>query len=77
MPQHALGGVLYTFVGTSLQSLPSFAAFYREQQEPQVILRPLRHRTHSRADAVEPRPRGATQLADSDVRRSQLRHMKM
>ena len=38
-----LGGVLYTFMGTPRQSLPSFAEFYREQQEPQTIVRPLQH----------------------------------
>ncbi len=38
-----LGGVLYTFVGAPRQTLPSFAAFYREQQEPQAIVRPLQH----------------------------------
>jgi CheY-like chemotaxis protein len=38
-----LGGVLYSFVGSPRQTLPSFATFYRERQEPQAILRPLRH----------------------------------
>lgn len=38
-----LGGVLYSFVGAPRQRLPNFASFYREQQEPQAILQPLRH----------------------------------
>jgi hypothetical protein len=38
-----LGGVLYSFVGSPRQTLPSFATFYRNQREPQAILQPLRH----------------------------------
>ena len=38
-----LGGVLYTFLGTPSNDLPSFAHFYRQNQDPDVILWPLRH----------------------------------
>lgn len=38
-----LGGVLYTFLGTPLHDLHSFARFYRHTQDPQAILLPLRH----------------------------------
>lgn len=38
-----LGGVLYSFVGSPRQTLPSFATLYKEQPEPQTILRPLQH----------------------------------
>lgn len=38
-----LGGILYSFVGEPRQSLSSFATFYRQHQDPQFILPPLRH----------------------------------
>lgn len=38
-----LGGVLYTFLGTPSHDLHSFARFYRQNHDPEVILWPLRH----------------------------------
>jgi hypothetical protein len=38
-----LGGMLYAFLDTHLNDLSSFAAFYRQYQDPDTILRPLRH----------------------------------
>jgi len=38
-----LGGATYAFLDSSLQALPSFAAFYRKEMDDQAILRPLRH----------------------------------
>jgi CheY-like chemotaxis protein len=38
-----LGGATYSFLGSSLNTLPSFTDFYRNEKDPQVILRPLAH----------------------------------
>jgi len=38
-----LGGVLYAFMDTRLNDLSSFAAFYRQHEDPTVLLRPLNH----------------------------------
>ncbi len=38
-----LGGAVYSFLGSSLSSLPSFAAYFRGQKDSQAILRPLVH----------------------------------
>lgn len=37
-----IGGVTYTFVGTGVESLPTFSDFYHRTQEPAAILAPLR-----------------------------------
>jgi ActR/RegA family two-component response regulator len=38
-----LGGTIYSFIGSSLRSLPSFTEFYRGEEDPPSILKPLRH----------------------------------
>lgn len=38
-----LGGAVYAFLGSSLRALPSFTAFYRQEPDSQVVLRPLKH----------------------------------
>jgi DNA-binding NarL/FixJ family response regulator len=38
-----LGGTVYAFLGSSLRTLPCFSVFYKEHQDPQAILRPLKH----------------------------------
>jgi len=38
-----LGGVLYAFMDTRLNDLSSFAAFYRQHEDPKALLRPLEH----------------------------------
>jgi CheY-like chemotaxis protein len=38
-----LGAAYYTFLGTSLQTLPSFQDHYHKTKEPQRVLKPLRH----------------------------------
>lgn len=38
-----LGGATYAFLDSSLQALPSFAAFYRKETDARAILRPLHH----------------------------------
>lgn len=38
-----LGAASYTFFGTSLQTLPLFQEYYQRQQEPERVLKPLKH----------------------------------
>jgi hypothetical protein len=38
-----LGAARYSFLGSSLRALPSFAASYRQEKDPQNILKPLIH----------------------------------
>jgi CheY-like chemotaxis protein len=38
-----LGGAVYSFLGSSLKTLPSFSTFYRMETDSRVILKPLRH----------------------------------
>jgi CheY-like chemotaxis protein len=38
-----LGGTTYSFLGSSLRALPSFTVAYRDERDPQVILKSLRH----------------------------------
>jgi hypothetical protein len=41
-----LGGVLYAFLDTRVNDLCSFSTFYRQHENPDTILRPLRHLLH-------------------------------
>jgi CheY-like chemotaxis protein len=38
-----LGGIVYSFIGTSLNTVPSFTVFYEQSADVQAILRPLHH----------------------------------
>ncbi len=38
-----LGGAAYSFLGSSVEALPSFHAFYSQQESPECILKPLGH----------------------------------
>jgi hypothetical protein len=38
-----LGAAVYSFLGSSLKTLPSFTVFYRKETDPKNILQPLRH----------------------------------
>ena len=38
-----LGGALYSFIGTTVQALPTFATFYRNTDDTKLLLAPLYH----------------------------------